>query len=98
MDEQTVLTGERLEEAVRSLNVGWAVLPGRGLVRVVPTEDFRSGYAVISRIAEVAERLQFAPELTLRRHEVEISLPSYEVGGVTWQDVVAASKIDAVLA
>lgn len=98
MDESKVLTGEHLEEAIRSLNVGWAVLPGRGLVRVIATTDFKTGYTLISRIAEVAENLQFAPELTLRRDEVEISLPSYESGGVTWRDIVVATKIDSLLA
>lgn len=97
MDENKVLIGEQLEEAVQSLNVGWTVLPGKGLVRVIPTVDFNSGFKLIAQVAQVAEQLHFEPELTLRRHEVEISLPAYEGGGVTWKDVVMASKIDTLL-
>lgn len=82
---------------MRSLDVSWAVLPGRGLVRVVPTQDFPSGFRIIAQIAQAAEGLRFEPELTLRRGEVEISLPSYESGGVTDRDVAAAARIDSLL-
>lgn len=97
MDAHTVLTGERLEAAVRTLDVGWAVLPGRGLVRVVPTDDFSIGFRIVAKVAQAAEELQVEPELALRRGEVEISLPAYEHGGVTVQDVAIAGRIDSLL-
>jgi 4a-hydroxytetrahydrobiopterin dehydratase len=97
MDEHTILTGSRLEEAVRSLNVAWAVLPGRGLVRVVPTNAFSAGFQIVAAVAKTAEEQGFEPEVTLRRDEVEISLPAYEHGGVSERDVAAAAKIDDVL-
>lgn len=93
----TVLIGEQLEEAVQSLNLSWAVLPGRGLVRVVPTPDFASGFTIVARVAKAAEQFHFEPELTLRHHEVEISLPAYSHGGVTVADITAAGTIDGTL-
>lgn len=96
-DDKTVLTGEKLEQAVRAVNVAWAVLPGKGLVRVVPTTGFSSGFAVVTGIAKIAEQYHHNPELTLRRDEVEITLNTYQSGGITSADIVMAQAIDAFL-
>lgn len=98
MEEKAVLIGEKLEQAVRTINVGWAVLPGRGLVRVVETGGFRAGFALVANVARVAEELQHDPEITLRRDEVEITLNTYEIGGITQGDIVMAQAIDALIA
>lgn len=102
MHEETVLSaeplhGELLEEAVKSLSVGWAVLPGYGLVRIIPIKRFSEGFELMARIAEAAESHKFNPELTLRRDEVEIVIPSYEFGGVTKKDIKFACMLDKIL-
>lgn len=97
MQEKPVLIGEKLEQAVRTINVGWAVLPGRGLVRVVETGGFAAGFALVANIAQLAERLHHDPEITLRRDEVEITLNTYEAGGITDADVTMAQAIDQLI-
>lgn len=98
MEDKTVLTGGKLEEAVRQLDVGWAVLPGKGLVRVVPTDGFRTGFTLVVGIAKIAEELQHDPEVMLKRDEVEITLNTYEAGGITEDDVVMAKAVDQMIA
>lgn len=95
-DQSTVLNTEQLEEAVRQLNVGWSVLPGKGLVRVFETGDFAKGFGLVSAIAELAEAHQHFPEITLRGDEVEVTLNTFEAGGVTRQDTALASAIDTL--
>ncbi len=97
MDEKTTLGGEKLEEAVRTINVGWAVLPGKGFVRVVPTDGFRTGFVLATGIAKIAEEQKHDPELTIRRNEIEITLNTHEAGGVTQRDVIMAQAIDAMI-
>ncbi|PLS82030.1 hypothetical protein CYG49_00135 [Candidatus Saccharibacteria bacterium] len=97
MEQSALLKGEALEQAVKGLNVGWAVLPGKGLVRVVPTTGFQEGFAIVSRIARLAEQQQHDPELTLRRDEVEIVLNTLEAGGITSRDSDMAKAVDALL-
>lgn len=93
----TALGGEELQAAVNSLNVGWSVLPGKGLVRVVETADFKEGFGLLAEIAKLAEQQQHDPDLTLRRGEVEISLNTHEAGGITDLDVKLAKAIDQLL-
>lgn len=98
MQEKSVLIGEDLEKAVRSIDVGWAILPGKGLVRVIETSGFGAGFALVAGIAKIAERQQYDPEITLRRDEVEVTLNSHEAGAVTNSDFTMASAIDDMLA
>lgn len=102
MNDEVVLSaeplhGESLERAAKLLSVGWAVLPGYGLVRIIPIKRFSEGFALMSRIAEEAETHNFNPELTLRHDEVEIVIPSYEFGGVTKKDIDFACVLDKIL-
>ncbi len=97
MENKTVLHGEQLEQAVRGINVAWAVLPGKGLVRVVPMPGFKMGFALVTRVAQLAEESQHDPEIMLRRNEVEITLNTYETGGITNADIVMAHAVDLLL-
>ena len=92
-----VLEGEELQVAVSSLNVGWAVLPGKGLVRVVETNDFKEGFSLLAQIAKLAEQQQHDPDLTIRRGEVEISLMTDEAGGITPLDIRLAKAVDELI-
>lgn len=98
MQEKRTLIGEDLEKAVRSVDVAWAVLPGKGLVRVIETSGFAAGFAVVAGIAKIAEKQQYDPEITLRRDEVEVTLNSHEAGAVTSSDFEMAQAIDDMLA
>lgn len=97
MEQTAPLKGEELEQAVKQLNVGWAVLPGKGLVRVLPTNGFSEGFAIVSQIAHIAEEQSHDPELTLRRDEVEIVLNTLEAGGITDRDITMAVAVDTTV-
>ncbi len=93
----SILIGEQLEQAVRTIDVTWAVLPGKGLVRVVPTQGFSQGFALVTGVAHLAEQHNHHPEITLRHDEVELTLNSHEAGGVTDADIALAQAVDGML-
>jgi 4a-hydroxytetrahydrobiopterin dehydratase len=98
MEPNATLTGERLEQAVKTINVGWAVLPGKGLVRVIETGGFKTGFMLVTGVARLAEERAYDPEVTIRRNEVEITLNTYAAGGITESDVAMAQAVDTLVA
>lgn len=99
MSETTLalLTSDELTRALSQLDVAWSSIPGRGLVRVVPTKNFTDGFALVAKVAGLADQLNHHPEITLRYDEVELTLTTHAVDGVTHADLRLAKEIDDLL-
>lgn len=82
---------------MRQLDVDWSAIPGKGLIRIVPTDSFTTGFALIAKIAGLADQHNHHPELTLRTNEIEITLLTHAVGDITRADLLMAKEIDQVL-
>lgn len=96
-DALASLTSGELTQALNQLDRGWSSIANRGLVRIVPTKNFTNGFALVAKIAGLADRLNHHPELTLRYDEVEISLITHAVDGVTHADLRLAKEIDDLI-
>jgi 4a-hydroxytetrahydrobiopterin dehydratase len=92
-----ILSDSQIESEVSKLNVGWAHIPGEGLVRVIETQSFGRGLELVARIGQVAERLGCYPEVTLRAEEVDVTAFDADAGGVTQADIDLARALDAEL-
>ncbi|HEX4662246.1 MAG TPA: 4a-hydroxytetrahydrobiopterin dehydratase [Candidatus Saccharimonadales bacterium] len=92
-----ILTADELTRALSQLDVQWSSIPGRGLVRVVPMKNFTDGFALVAKIAGLADQLNHHPELTLRYDAVELTLTTHAVDGVTHADLRLAKEIDDLL-
>lgn len=97
MTEHKLLSGENLKAAIQEIGPDWAVLPGKGLVRVISTNGFTEGIVLIDSIATIAERKNHHPELAIRSDEVEIILNTHAAGGITRLDIELAQAIDSTL-
>jgi 4a-hydroxytetrahydrobiopterin dehydratase len=89
-----ILSDDQIEAALQSLNVAWAAIPGQGLVRVFKTPNFMAGVELVGRIAAIAEQYQHHPDIKLTYGEVEVTLTTHNVSGVTEKDIELASAID----
>ncbi len=96
MNEETLLSDEQLETALKSLHVAWSAIPGQGLVRVFTTNGFNQGVALITQLAEIAEAHNHHPELHLTYDELEVTLTTHSAGGVTQKDIELAQAIDTL--
>lgn len=79
------------------LNVAWSNIDGEGLVRVVPTDSFRSGVAIVAKLAEIAEAQGHDPDVQLSNSKVVITLFSHDVQDITERDIMFARAVDALL-
>lgn len=93
----TKLTDEQIQQELSTLHVAWSALPGEGLVRVIPTHTFKEGFALLATIADLAERQNHHPKVTLSYSQLELTLTTHSAGGVTQQDIELAQAIDQLL-
>lgn len=73
----------------------WRVILGT-LQATFTTGSFAAGAELVARVAEVAERLDHHPDVTLRYPTVHVRTVSHDVGGLTDRDVRLAEAVSAV--
>lgn len=61
-------------------------------------DDFKDAFAVMTRIAFEAERLQHHPDWANVYNTLEITLSTHDAGGVTSKDFELAKIIDELVA
>jgi len=84
-------------EDLKDLHVEWSNIDGEGLVRVVPTDSFRSGVVLVAKLAEIAETQKHDPDVLLTNKKVIITLFSHDVSDVTERDIAFARAVDQLL-
>jgi 4a-hydroxytetrahydrobiopterin dehydratase len=67
---------------------------GDHLAATFRTGNFATGARLVAIIAEVAERMNHHPDLTLTFSSLGVELSSHDAGGVTERDVELARHID----
>jgi 4a-hydroxytetrahydrobiopterin dehydratase len=82
---------------LKDLSVEWSNIDGEGLVRVVPTDSFRTGVQLVVKLAEIAEAQNHDPGVELTNDKVTITLVSHDVSDVTERDVAFARAVDELL-
>ena len=69
------------------------------LTRELRFADFAEAFAVVTRVAEIAERLDHHPDIEISYHRVVLRCTSHDAGRtVTERDHRLAGEIDAMLA
>ena len=59
---------------ISDLDVAWSQIEGEGLVRVIPTDSFKTGFIVVANIGKQAELLGLYPEITLNSEKVIVTI------------------------
>jgi len=80
-----------------NLNVAWSSIDGEGLVRVVPTDSFRTGCLLVAELADIAEKLHHDPRIELTNNKVIVTLYSDDVQDITERDRQFASAVDELI-
>ena len=75
----------------------WSLV-GDALQRTFGFDDFIGAMAFVSRVADLAERLQHHPDIMIRFSKVTLTLSTHDVSGLSDQDFTFARDIDATLA
>lgn len=76
---------------------GWSLESGgKALARTFTFKDFSEAFAVLTRIALHAEKVDHHPEFTSRWNRVDFRLTSHDSGGVTERDVKLAEAINRI--
>lgn len=91
-DDKQALTGQQIAD--ESL-VGWRKVLDRLVVRY-ETGDFNTGTALVTRIAEAADRANHHPDVDLRYPHVTVSSKSHDVNAITQRDVRLARTITGI--
>lgn len=76
---------------------GWTLEDdGKALVRSIKFKDFSEAFAVLTRVALHAEKVDHHPEFTSVWNRVDFRLTTHSAGAVTQSDVELAGAINAI--
>ena len=67
---------------------------GKALVRTFKFKDFSEAFALLTRVALHAEKVDHHPEFTNVWNRVDFRLTSHDAGGITERDVKLAEAIN----
>ena len=67
------------------------------LVRSVVAPTFTAGIDLVDAVAVVAEELDHHPDIDIRWTTITFRLSTHSAGGVTYNDVQLAERIDAIV-
>jgi 4a-hydroxytetrahydrobiopterin dehydratase len=87
-----------VEQALAQLE-GWRAAEGReAIVKSYRFKDFADAFAVMSRVALAAEKLDHHPEWFNVYNRLDVTLATHDANGVTELDVTLARILDAAAA
>lgn len=75
---------------------GWSHVDG-WLLRIFPTDGWRSTMLLVNAIAFLAEAADHHPDLGVHWGRVEIRLQSHDANGVTDRDLALATRIERLV-
>jgi 4a-hydroxytetrahydrobiopterin dehydratase len=88
------LVPAEIEELLRQV-VGWS-LAGDRLSKHLQFKDFNALMVFVNRMAEVAEGEGHHPDFTVHYNQLDVSIWTHAVGGLTESDFILAAKLDAL--
>ncbi len=82
-----------VDRELRSLP-GWATRADGAIARPYRFDDYSAVINFVTKVADVAERLQHHPDMLVRYGSVEVSFVTHDMSGVTHKDIDAAREVD----
>ena len=78
---------------------GWSIEEGgKALVRTIKFRDFSEAFALLTRVALHAEKVDHHPEFASVWNRVDFRLTSHDAGKVTDRDIALAEEINRLAA
>jgi 4a-hydroxytetrahydrobiopterin dehydratase len=89
------LSEGQVREFVGQLS-GWDA-SGDKLKKTFTFKDFVTAMEFLNRVAEVAESEQHHPDFSVHYNQVDFSIWTHSVGGLSENDFILAAKIDSLV-
>lgn len=83
-----------INNKTRLLTPDWKVVDNKLLKKVFPFENFKRGMAFAQEIAIIAEQQQHHPDICISYTNVEVTLTTHAINGLSDNDFIMAAKID----
>lgn len=96
-DKTPPLASEDVEQYMKDLPDGWHVLDGKKIKKEFLFADFIKAITFVDRVADVAESEEHHPDIHIHYNKVKIELWTHAIGGLSENDFIVASKIEAML-
>ena len=94
-----MLFNEDIEKAIveelDSSNNGWEIKDGK-LIKSFQFPSFMNAINFVNDVANIAERLDHHPIITINWKTVKLSLKSFDVNAITKRDITLAKEIDRI--
>lgn len=88
------LEGEELKTYEQKLSSDWEVMEGHHLTRSYSFPDFRTALEFTNQVGELAEDMNHHPDITLTWGEVQITIWTHEIDGLSEIDFVFAARAE----
>ena len=90
------LKGEKLEEIHQKLGNNWEVVQSHHLTKSWTFPDFVQALAFTNQLGALAEEQGHHPDILLKWGEVQITMYTHKIDGLTESDFIMAAKIDEI--
>ncbi len=89
------MTKDEVKARLESL-AGWE-RDGDEIEKKFRFDDFKASMAFVNRVADLAEKADHHPDITIKYNRVKMTLSTHSEGGVTEKDFALAAQIDAAV-
>lgn len=90
------LEGEALNELYAEIDQTWQLENNLVLVRKYRFKDFKEALEFVNRVGEIAEAQGHHPDIELGWGRVVVRLTTHKIHGLSRNDFIMASRIDAL--
>lgn len=88
------LTPEQIQKFLPQLKQKWTVLEDKKIHRMYRFKDFVEAMSFVNKVAVLAEEEGHHPDINIHWNAVTIELWTHEIGGLSENDFIVASKIE----
>lgn len=89
------LTDEEIKELSKQVS-GWEILDGKKIFKRWKFENFTDALTFVNAVGKIAEEEGHHPDISLGWGYVELTISTHAIGGLSENDFILASKIDAL--
>jgi 4a-hydroxytetrahydrobiopterin dehydratase len=97
-NNQDMVSNEDIKKSIAGelYNIGWDLKDGK-LIKSFQFSSFMGAINFVNDVANIAERLDHHPIITINWKTVKLSLKSFDVDAITKRDITLAKEIEKKL-
>lgn len=90
------LTANEYGSYLRIALSGWSDVEEKSIVKEYKFKDFKEALGFVNKVGDIAESEGHHPDISLHNwNKVTVTLSTHAIGGLSENDFIMASKIDA---